>query len=103
MSEFVSRKLAEEGNTLAAEDLEKKAGKEGFSECLFVHGVEIVRPSGTARPAYLLTHVFFLPPHILPPNRSTAYVAEDDTKRHYDALMGLDLVLEEEEVEVTYK
>lgn len=30
-------------------------------------------------------------------------MAEDDTKKHYDVLMGLDLVLEEEEVEVKYK
>ncbi|KAM3568228.1 hypothetical protein VYU27_009648 [Nannochloropsis oceanica] len=30
------------------------------------------------------------------------YVAEGDVKRHYDVLMGLDLVLEEEEVSVQY-
>jgi hypothetical protein len=37
------------------------------------------------------------------PPHCTAFVAEDDTKRHYDMLMGLDLVLEEGEVEVKYK
>jgi len=31
------------------------------------------------------------------------YVAEGDVKRHYDVLMGLDMVLEEEEVTVQYK
>jgi hypothetical protein len=34
MAEFVGRKLAEEDNTLTEEELEKKAGKEGFSESL---------------------------------------------------------------------
>ena len=40
---------------------------------------------------------------IQPPKLKTAFVAEDDTKKHYDVLMGLDLVLEEKELEVTYK
>lgn len=33
----------------------------------------------------------------------TAFVAEDDVKKHYDVLMALDSVLEEPEITVTYK
>lgn len=109
-AEFVGRKLKEEGNELTEEELEKKAGKEGFSES---RDWSVYLCIWSAWSVCAWVHVYMCPyMHHHPlltcdpndhPTTPPAFVAEDDTKKHYDVLMGLDLVLEEEELEVKYK
>ena len=87
---------------MTEEELLKKAGKEvggwvGGWVDLYSFLVRWVYSSSLFEPPRL-------PPPTHPPYlQGFTYVAEDDVKKHYDVLMGLDLVLEEKEIEVKYQ